>query len=594
MRASKFDRSFPDRKVPDLEALGTMFPPPLSRALGLTELERVYRNLHSTSSEQPFFERALETLDVKIESSSAEIASIPEKGPVVVVANHPFGALDGLIAGALAVRRHSNVRVLANQWLTAIPNLRPWLLPVDVFGDANRAQSNAPVLKSALTHLRNDGLLILFPAGIVSHFQPVYSGIFDPPWNRLAAVLSRKANATVVPMFFEGHNSALFQVAGLLHPTFRTLLLPREVLRRRATCIQVRVGQPLKHRAIAAIADDVALTAWFRLRTYDLAAPQRRQNAQRRQRQNAITGAVGSDEIEREINGLGTEERLVQSGRFRAYIARAGQIPRTLYEIGRLRETTFRAAGEGTGEAVDLDRFDRTYRHLFVYDDAEKCLVGAYRIGFCDELLRREGVTGLYTSTLFKYESAFIRSLSNTLELGRSFVRADYQRSPLSLALLWRGIGEVLARNPDHVRLMGPVSISGAYNQSARRLMISYLESLEKDIGLKRSVRARRPPRERLQSREVLPSIGNVRQLGRLVAELDAEQRGIPVLLERYLELGGRVLGLNVDPKFGNCVDALIVVDVPSAPKSMLRRFLGTDGHTKYLRARDTQLGLSA
>ena len=389
-------------------------------------------------------------------------------------------------------------------------------------------------------------------------------------------------------MYFEGHNSLLFQLASVFHPDLRTLLLPREMLRRRSTRVRVQIGKAVKKDAMAAFAGNESLTAWLRLRTYDLAL--RASESSEKRALLPIPAARSSAGLENEISGLSHDSLLFEQGQYRAYIARMQECPNVLFEIGRLREVTFRAVGEGSGNPIDVDRFDARYRHLFVYDEKEKRIVGSYRLGFCDELLRVQGVSGLYTSTLFKYDLAFVRTLDHTIELGRSFVSVDYQRSPLALALLWRGIGQVLTRNPEYVRLMGPVSISGRYTESARRLMVSFLENLEKDLPMKRIVRARRPPREGLTSLKVPSPCCNMRQLGRLVAELDSGQRGIPVLLERYLELGGQVLALNVDAKFGNCVDALIVVDVPSAPASMLRRFLGAEGLANYLAARQQTL----
>ncbi len=182
-------------------------PPPLGYLLGLGKLNRVYSVAKSSPSEAHFFDRAIDALGVEVDVDEAELSHIPTDGPTIVVANHPFGALDGLIASSLSARRHPNVQVLANQWLGRIPELRPWLLAVDVFGDRPDTLANASVLKSAVKHLRRNGLLVVFPAGVVSHWQPGRQGIVNPQWNRLVAVMARKTRAAVVPMFFEGRNS---------------------------------------------------------------------------------------------------------------------------------------------------------------------------------------------------------------------------------------------------------------------------------------------------------------------------------------------------------------------------------------------------
>ena len=574
-------------------------PPPIAQLLGLATLSEIYARAVSTRQESSsFLEAALVALNVTIQAEPSECAHIPPIGPTLIVANHPFGALDGLVAAAIASRQRTDVRVLANEWLYKIPELKRWLLSVDVFGNKDRRHSNANTLKAALQHLKSGGLLIVFPAGVVSHWQPERGGIIDPAWNRLAAVLARRTVATVVPMYFEGSNSWLFHAAGLIHPQLRTALLPRELLQKRASCIHVRVGHPVSRSAIEGFQDDESLTGWFRLRTYDLAC--RRFARTPRSAGNPhkpVVAPVDSEKVFSELSNLDSTALLVSQGPYQVFLAPAASIPNTLKEIGRLREITFRAVGEGTGAAYDVDRFDQYYLQLVLVDKDKRCIVGGYRIGPCDAILRNVGLPGIYTSTLFRYHPSFIRELHGTVELGRSFVRAEYQRSPLALALLWRGIGQFLVRNPHYDHLMGPVSISGSYGDVAQRLMISYLEGMEIDHRVKNAVKPRRPPRRRLAAfdrDQLMRTAMDVRKLGRLVADLDAAHRGVPVLLDRYLDLGGRVLAVNVDPAFGNCVDALVIVNVPRAPESTLRRFMGAEGLKNYIMAQSAAIKLTA
>jgi len=577
-------------------ALTGGLPMPVAELLGLSELNRTYERAISFNDGSPFPYTALRALDVGIDVDDEEVAHIPASGPTIIVANHPFGALDGLIAGALALRRRSDVRVLANEWLYRVPEIQPWLLGVDVFGDPKRRHTNASSLKLALRHLRSGGLLIMFPAGIVSHWQPEQLAVADPPWNRIAASLARMSNAMVVPMFFDGSNSWLFHAAGLIHSRLRTLLLPRELLQKRASRVRVRIGRCVCPKAMSALPNDDATTGWLRLRTYDLGQALRPTPIAAPLPSVPLIEAVPPASITEELASLDSSAVLVNQERYWVYLADSRDIPRSLTEIGRLRERTFREVGEGTGAPLDLDRFDKQYQHLILFDHRNHCIVGSYRIGFCDQLTRQAGPSGLYTNTLFYFSPGFVRTLGNTLELGRSFVRSEYQKSPLALALLWRGIGRVLVQNPRYEQLMGPVSISADYNDVSRRLMVSFLESLDNEKRRAKSVRARNRPRQRLAASEqaqLLTAGFGVRQLGRLIADADAKHQGIPVLLERYLELGGRVLSLNVDNAFGHCVDALVVVNVPRVPELMLKRFMGPDGLRSYLGARTQGFALT-
>jgi hypothetical protein len=161
----------------------------------------------------------------------------------------------------------------------------------------------------------------------------------------------------------------------------------------------------------------------------------------------AVIDEVPRAALEVEISALSADQRLVDRGQFHVYCARASQIPWALREIGRLRELTFRAVGEGTGRPSDLDLFDASYLHLFLWDAQAAAIAGAYRLGLVDEILARHGKRGLYTHSLFKYRTRLLDSLNPAIELGRSFVRAEYQRSFAPLFLLWSGIGRFVERS---------------------------------------------------------------------------------------------------------------------------------------------------
>ena len=191
--------------------------------------------------------------------------------------------------------------------------------------------------------------------------------------------------------------------------------------------------------------------------------------------QDAIAPAADVVELRREVQGLPAERTLARIKDQRVLRVSAEEIPLVLREIGRLREITFRAVGEGTGLPRDLDRFDETYKHLFVFDDASGMVVGAYRVGLADELVATQGLGGLYTSRLFEYEPTELRRLIPGIELGRSFVRAEYQRHPASLLLLWHGIGGFTGANPRYRYLFGTASISDTYPSVTRMRLVRFI-----------------------------------------------------------------------------------------------------------------------
>jgi hypothetical protein len=257
-----------------------------------------------------------------------------------------------------------------------------------------------------------------------------------------------------------------------------------------------------------------------------------------------------------------------------------------LREIGRCREIAFRGAGEGTGEELDLDRFDQYYQHLFLWNKADRRLAGAYRLAMTSEVLREQGIAGLYTSTLFHFDPRFFQRMGPAVELGRSFVMPEYQRSYASLLLLWKGIVRLVVRRPEASKLFGAVSISREYREASRSLIAEYLvQSASHELsGL---VRPRTPFRHPVlghtEVRRIASLAADIDQVSLPITDIEPDAKGVPVLLRQYLKAGGRLLGFNLDAQFGNVLDALLLADLRSAPISLLERCLGRSHAAEFL-----------
>jgi putative hemolysin len=470
------------------------------------------------------------------------------------VANHPHGALDGLVLAALLRRVRPDIRVLANYLLSIVPELRATCFFVDPFDGRSAAARSLAGLRESHRWLQNGGALIAFPAGEVAGTRRDDGVPIERRWSETVARLAASTGATVLPAFINGANSSLFYRAGRLHPLLRTALLPRELLNKRGTRVHISLGRPF-----AATDGARELTA----------------------RARGALDQLAATSCETEIGSLPSESLLVDAGRYRVYCARASEIPLTLAEIGRLRSIAYRAAGEGTGADVDLDAFDRDYLHLFAWDRSEQRVVGGYRLGVVTDIVRRRGVAGLYTRSLFDYGSELIEALGPALELGRSFVSPEYQRNYQALLLLWRGIGAFVVRHPEIRMLFGPVSISGTYCDASHGLLAAFLEQNHLDASLARLISPKhpRPSNGRLSS--VVPSGAD--EADRLIRELESDGKAMPVLLRQYLKLNARALGFSVDPGFGNVLDALMVVDLTTVPSNILRRYFGDAGLASYL-----------
>lgn len=574
------------------------------RALAFPTLNSIYESMQGRGDASSFCEQTLRALGVRIDLAPDDLQRIPTKGPLIVVANHPFGGLDGLVLTALLQRVRPDVRVLANYMLGQVPELRQTCIFVDPFGGPAATARNLGSMKSAVRWVKDGGVLGVFPAGEVSAFSIRRGCVTDPQWNDSIARLVIQTRATLVPICFEGQNSRLFQLAGLLHPRLRTALLPRELLRRRGQTARVAIGTPIPFERLMRVAEMDAeslasrdassqITEYLRVRTYILkgrGAPRIHAGLPSSASRNAprpIIAALPPSVVAAEVDSIPAAQQMCASGPFRVFYGSATQLPNVLREIGRLRESTFRLVGEGTGREIDLDRFDEHYLHLFIWNTESRQIVGAYRIGQTDVLLKRFGTDGLYTSTLFNYRPRLLKQLSPALELGRSFVIPEYQRNFSPLLLLWKGIGRFIAQNPRYRRLFGAVSISDDFQSMTKQLLMAFLKANSFDHELAALVRPRNPPKmQRFRDADprclatIVNDVGDVEEL---VGEIESNRRNVPVLLRQYLKLNAKLLGFNIDPDFGDVLDGLVMVDLAKVDPAILNRYLGMDNAAKFL-----------
>lgn len=570
----------------------------VERAFMLDQLDMVYRAVREDSRYRgrDFFESVMETLNVRFDVSDADRARIPADGPLVVVANHPLGGLEGILLMRILLDRRPDVKVMANYLLGRMPEMAAHSILVDPFGTRASTAKNLGPIKEAIRWLKGGRALLVFPSGEVSHLNVQERRVEDPKWSETVAGIIRHASSAALPVFVEGRNSALFQMLGLLHPRMRTALLPRELFHRRGTAIRFRIGSPVPFSRLRSFERAGEMMDYLRLRTYVLRSrepePEPRRRAGRKRRRAVspipVEEPLFPDLVAQDILMLAPQQGLLESGDFAVYAATAAQIPRLLHEIGRLREITFRAAGEGSGKALDLDRFDQHYTHLVLWNRARQELVGAYRLGLTDEIMARHGKKGLYTGTLFRYSRKLLDRIGPAIEMGRSFIRPEFQKSYSPLLLLWKGIARFLSLNPRYRTLFGPVSINNEYNTVSRQMLEAFLRANRFDARLARYVKPRNPPRRpfrRKWDRKILQrAIRSEEDISDLIAEIEKDGKGVPILLKQYLRLGGRLLAFNVDPDFSDVLDGLIAVDLLDVDRRILDRFLGKEAAEEYLR----------
>jgi len=546
--------------------------PLLDRLLKIRDIDVHYRQ-SGLAGLPPleFAAGALRALGVTFRNLSGPVTDrIPGRGPVLVVCNHPYGGIEALILAALLREHRPDLRFLANGALRVFREFAPALIATNPL---RVTQGNLRSIRECEAHLRAGGVLVVFPAGRVSYRRPEGQRITDGEWNRLVGHLALRTDATLVPVLFRGANSEFFQRAGRLWERAKLLLLPREFLRLRGR----RIGFSIGHAVPPALwrhLDAPAVTAYARVLTYleeQCASPTA---SPRPTRVLAPLAARGDAEaMSREIAALPTAQRLLDFKQFSVFHAAASQIPELMQEIARERERVFRGHDEGSGESRDGDRYDQTYVQLFVWDQTERALVGAYRMGRTDLLRQSADPCSIYLSQMFEFDATFYEGQPPSLELGRSFVVPEHQKSFHALYLLWQGIGRYLIAYPQYRRLYGTVSLSRQYDDRAISVLCDAL------IEPSPQVRPRHPLTHPLHPEWLDYRVGRGRlplaEVSALVRALDDDGKDLPILLKHYHKLGARFHCVGVDPNFSDTPGLLLSVDVPRLEPKLLATFLG-------------------
>ena len=577
----------PPIEGPFKRMLFSMLKPSLSRFLCLSKLNAIYDELPKGDTDI-FLEDSLTRLGISVNLSFEDASRIPAEGPVLVVANHPYGAVEGVVLGHMLRSVRPDSKLMANYLLSHIPEMRDIIINVDPFGSETARKKNIGPLKESIRWLKAGHCLGVFPSGEVSSLDLRRRTVADPPWSPTIGRIARSTEASVLPVFFAGRNSLLFQLMGLIHPRLRTALLPREMLRRRQSVIDVRVGSLIPASKLAKFDSDQRAVDYLRTRTYVL---KHRVKGGGGVQVPAAIGAtpVAAPEdpakVEAEIAALPAGNVLFENKEYTLFIGRREQLTATVLELGRLREETFREVGEGTGAERDLDRFDDYYHHLCLGHRRDREIAGAYRIGPTDEILPVYGRRGLYTDTLFKYKKGFLDQITPALELGRSFVRRKYQKSYFPLLTLWKGIALYAAENPQYRFLFGPVSISNSYTPFSRSLLVKFLNS-HSESGMGKKVKPKIPPKIKTRKpnwKDLSNFCQSIEDLGSFISEVEGDAKGVPVLLRQYLKLGGKIMAFNVDPAFMNALDGLILVDLTQTDPKLLAKYMGSEGARRFL-----------
>lgn len=523
-------------------------------------------------------DKLFEILDIEVAYDKMQLQNIPATGPFIVVANHPFGALDGLALIRAIGEVRPDTKVMANFLLQNVEPIKDFFLSVNPFEGMKTAYNNISGLKAAMSHVEQGLPLAIFPAGEVSTFQGDLKTIADRKWQNSAIKIIKKAKVPVIPVYFDGTNSRIFHLLGLIHPGLRTLALPSEMLKKKGKTMRLRIGKPIGVKDQETFASVDQLGRYLRAKTYALGSSFEVKKSYFKTfrfpaKEDPIVDAIPTEIIAQEIEKIQSFKTLSYDN-FDIYVVNSDFIPNILNEIGRLREVTFRAVGEGTNKSIDLDEYDLYYYHLILWDREAQRIAGAYRIGNGPDIIAKYGTRGFYTTSLFRMSSKMKPILAQSVELGRSFIVQDYQRHRLSLFLLWKGILFHLMANPKFRYIIGPVSISNSYQEVSKELIIQFIERNYFDHELSKYVEPRNAFRPRLKNVDtdalLDASSSDMKKMDKIISDIEPSSFTMPVLLKKYLQQNAKILAFNADPKFNNALDGLMLLDFQNLPEDTI------------------------
>lgn len=529
-----------------------------------------------------FVDEILRLVGVKVEVNENDFKNIPLEGAFTAIANHPYGGIEGLVLIKILCTIRPDAKVMANFILKKIPNLSDFFVAVNPFENVEHSSSISGI-KTTLNLLNNGTPIGIFPAGEVSTYKIGQQQVTDKLWHPVVGKLITKSKVPVLPIYFHGNNGLLFNLLALIHPTLRTAKLPSELFNKKGHTIKVRIGKPIAFDDIPNKDNVTSMLAFLRAKTYALGAGLENEKKifnprnlfkVNREPENLIQ-AISTDLMEKEVENLRENFKVWTEKNYEVFITPTTHIPNIIKEIGRLREVTFREVGEGTNKASDLDGYDIYYNHLFIWDFETKMIVGAYRIGKGDEIFYSYGKKGFYTAELFKIKSQFSPVLRSSLELGRSWIRKEYQQRPLPLFLLWKGILKYLIDNPRYRYLIGPVSISNAFSKFSKSLIVNFIYQNHFDHEMAQMVKPRKKFKvdfSKIDANLLTASSSSLKNLDNLIGEIETSHIKVPVLLRQYISLNAKIICFNIDPKFSDCLDGFLVLDLENVPADMLEK----------------------
>jgi len=566
-------------KLDGLGRLGTAVGWGLMHLLSLKKINNIYSRIEHLEG-LDFINAIIDELNIDFDIPKEDLKRIPQNGPFITVSNHPLGGIDGILLLKIILEQRKDFKVFSSFILKNTPQLQNYLIEI------KNEDEKIPALKNAFNYLAEGHGLGIFPAGEVSTYKDGKL-IVDKAWDDKALKLIYKANVPVIPVYFHGRNSRLFYLLSKIHPILRTAKLPSEAISDMKRNIKVRIGKPITAKTQESFTDEKLLGDFIRKKTYLLSKTLQKRGIKElinikplvETKRKPIIGPVPIEKLKADILKLRKKGKLLfNKEKYEVFLSDSADMPHLLQEIGRLREITFREVGEGTNKEIDLDKYDKYYKHLVLWDKEQFKIVGAYRMGLGCEIFDKYGIKGFYLSELFTFEPELYDMMSKSIEMGRAFIVKEYQQKAFPLFLLWRGIVHTTFRYPNLEYLIGPVSISDKFSNFSKSLIIEFMKSYFYDPYTAQYVKPKKAFKVKLKDEDKTfifnTTNENLNKFDKLIDELEPGNLKIPILLKKYIKQNARLISFNVDPNFNNSIDGLMYIKISDLPEETVKPVL--------------------
>jgi putative hemolysin len=559
---------------------GTIIEETLLRIIKYKRLNQVYTELYG---KDPILliNSLLDELELKYDLPDDDLENIPPEGNFVTVSNHPYRGIDTMLLYKIFYEKRPDFKIMANYTLQSIEPLNDIILPVSDSETTGNTKSSFSGTKEGIIHLKNNHCLGIFPAEESSSQYVVSPIILDKEWQNPALRFIKNANLPVIPVYFHGTQSRLLYIFRKINPLMRLADLPDEILNKKNRIVKIRIGSPVTVKEQSEFKDVSQYGRYLRSRTYLLGSTlevKRFYNLKplsKKLNTEPVAKPVSGQKLKNEFQRIRSEYELFTTKNYSVICTPTPVIPEIINEIGRLRELTFREVGEGTNKSTDIDEYDLYFNHLFIWDNDADRIVGAYRIGKGKDIANMYGIKGFYINSLFKIKKDFLPVLKESLELGRSFIVKDYQKKAIPLFMLWKGIMMFLLRNQEYRYLIGPVSISNDFSRFSKNLIVNFIRTYFYEEDKAKLIIPRKNfvvRQDKIVDQEIFIDVADhdINRIERIIMNVEPGYR-IPVLLRKYLEINGKIIGFNIDPKFNDCLDGLLILDLYNLPPDYIR-----------------------